>query len=69
MCLTFFIESHVMRLSWEDQYIKMVNMQRVANEIMGPNAKLKVSCDDSECFHVIIFLGYFRLINVTLDSK
>lgn len=47
----------------------MVSMQRVANEIMGPNAKLKVPCDDSECFHVIIFLGYFRLINATLDSR
>lgn len=56
-------------VAWEDQYIKMVNMQRVPNEIMGPNAKFKVSCDDSECFHVIIFLGYFRLINVTLDSR
>lgn len=66
MCLT------VYRVSWyllreEDQYIKMVNMQCVVNELMGSNAKLKVSCD--ECFHVIIFPGYFRLINVTLDSR
>lgn len=47
----------------------MVNMQHVANEIMGHNAKFKVSHDDSECFHIIIFLGYFRLINATLDSR